>query len=782
MEAGTRLGPYEIVSRLGAGGMGEVWKAHDTRLGRFVAVKVLTGSNEPEARRRLVREAQIASKLTHPNIATLHDVGTERDVDYLVMELLQGETLLDRLAKGPLPPPEAFRVGHEIATALAHAHSLGFVHRDLKPSNIFLTASGTKLLDFGLARSAPSAAGTDASGLETASALTTPGTVLGTAGYMSPEQVRGAPADSRSDVFSFGAVLYEALSGRRAFAGDTAVESLHAILRAEPPPLDTRGGASGLAPLLGRCLAKDPADRFPSGVELAAALRTAADDTSGPPGLRTPTRRFPVGRFRKIAITVAGLALALVVGLVYRRAGVRQRLDSLAILPFANATGDPALAYLSDGLAENLIQTLARAPNLRVMAMSSVARFRGVADPLAVGRELGVGGVLTGSVRSLGGTLSVSAALVDAADGRQLWGETFERTGGRIPALQSEIAGEIVRALRLRLSGEDYRRLAKAPTGNREAYLAYLKGRHFWAKRTEADLQKAIDLFRSALDQDAAYAPAWAGIAAAWDVYAYSGYRPPFEAFPRAKDAARKALEIDPENAEALAVLAHVTMLADEDFDEAEKLFRRSLAIDPNNADARHWYAHLLSQRGRSDESFEQAKKLLDLEPLSLLANIHLAEELAFQKKWPEMVEQIRKTIDLDPSAPSTRHQAGHMLLSAGKVPEAIAEYESARRLDPGSPTIQLALASALVQSGRAAEAEVLFAGNFAIRRERFVSPVLLAAVAAQLGKKDEAFLLLGEAVRAGQRARQRVAADSRFESLRDDPRLEAIPRAAPAP
>ncbi len=599
---------------------------------------------------------------------------------------------------------------------------------------------------------------------------------------MSPEQVRGAPADSRSDVFSFGAVLYEILSGRRAFPGDTAVESLHAILKAEPPPVDTTGGSAALAPILGRCLAKNPAGRFPSGVELLAALRSVPDDASSRPDLHSRARRLPAGRSRMIAISVAGLALALAIGLVYRRAGVRQRLDSIAILPFTNATGDATLGYLSYGLAESLIQTLARAPSLRVMAMSSVARFREAPDPRSVGRELGVGGVVTGTVRSFGDTLSVSVALVDAADGRQLWGETFERTGGRIPALQSDIAGEIVRALRLRLSKDDYRRLAKAPTGNREAYLAYLKGRHFWAKRTEADLQKAIDLFRSALDHDASYAPAWAGIAAAWDVYAYSGYRPPFEAFPRAKDAARKALEIDPENAEALAVLAHVTFLADENFDEAEALFRKSLAIDPNNADARHWYAHLLSQRGRSDESFEQAKKLLNLEPLSLLANIHFAEELADQKKWPEMVEQIRKTIDLDPSAPSTHHQAGNMLLRAGKVSEAIAEYESARRLDPGSPTIQLALASALVQSGRAAEAAVLYAGNFALRRERFVSPVLLAAVAAQLGKRDEAFLLLGEAVRAGQPARQRVAADSRFESLRNDPRLEAIPRAAHAP
>jgi eukaryotic-like serine/threonine-protein kinase len=695
VEAGTRLGPYETVSRLGAGGMGEVWKAKDTRLGRSVAIKVLKGSNDPEARRRLVREAQIASKLTHPNIATLHDVGAEGDVDFLVMELLEGETLLERLGKGPLPAPEALRVGREIAAALAHAHGLGFVHRDLKPSNVFLTASGTKLLDFGLARTAPSAAGVDASGLETASALTTPGTVLGTVGYMSPEQVRGAPADSRSDVFSFGAVLYEMLSGRRAFPGDTAVESLHAILKAEPPPLDTKGGPAGAAPLLARCLAKNPVERFPSGVELATALRSVPDDATGTPAGRSPARRLPVGRSGKIAITAAGLALAVVVGLVYRRAGVRQRLDSLAILPFANATGDPALAYLSDGLAESLIQTLARAPNLRVMAMSSVARFRGAADPLAVGKELGVGGVLTGSVRSLGDTLSVSAALVDAADGRQLWGETFERTGGRIPALQSEIAGEIVRALRLRLSGEDYRKLAKAPTGDREAYLLWLQGRYRLEKRTDAEIQKALELFRRALDRDPTYAQAWAGTAAAWNILAYTGLRDPDEAFPRSQDAARKALELDPSNADALAVLAHVTLLYENNAEESEKIFRKALAIDPNAVDARHWYAHLLSRTGRLAEAAQEGKRLLELEPLSLVANLHKAEELNAEGRLDDAAAQLRKTIDLDPGFYPAWMTLGKIETERGRSREAVAALREASRLEPSSPRLKKWLAEA---------------------------------------------------------------------------------------
>ena len=676
--------------------MGEVWKARDTRLGRLVAIKILKDlGQDAEGRRRLVREAQIASKLTHPNICTLHDVGAEGDVDYLVMELLEGETLLERLARGPLPPGDALRVGREIAAALAHAHGLGFVHRDLKPSNVFLTPSGTKLLDFGLARPGGPAAQGVVSTLETASALTAPDTVLGTAGYMSPEQVRGAPADSRSDVFSFGAVLYEMLSGRRAFPGDTAVESLHAILKEEPPSLDTRRGSSGLARLLVRCLAKDPTDRYASGAELAAALRSLPDAASESPAASLPARRLPAGRIGKIAITVVGLALAVSVGLVYRRAGVRQRLDSLAILPFTNATGDATLAYLSDGLAESLIQTLARAPNLRVMAMSSVARFRGAADPLAVGKELGVGGVLTGSVRSLGDTLSVSAALVDAADGRQLWGETYERTGGRIPSLQSEIAGEIVRALRLRLSGEAYRRLAKAPTEDREAYLLWLQGRYRLAKRTDAEIQKALDLFRQALDRDPTYAQAWAGTAAAWDVFAYTGLRDPDEAFRRSRDAARKALELDPSNTDALAVLAHVTWLFEKNAMESERIFRQALAIDPNAADARHWYAHFLSQTGRLAEAAEQGKKLLELEPLSLVANLHKAEELHAERRLDDAAAQLKKTIDLDRTFYLAWMTLGRIEMERGHPHEALAALREASRLETSSPRLKKWLAEA---------------------------------------------------------------------------------------
>ncbi len=696
---GSSLGPYEILSRLGSGGMGEVWKARDTRLGRLVALKVLKrGDGDSESRRRLIREAQIASRLTHPNVCTLHDVGSDGEIDYLVMELLEGQTLLDRLLSGPLPEEELLRAARGMAAGLAHAHAAGFVHRDLKPSNVFLTPSGAKLLDFGLARGGVFLPGGDVSAAPTASALTTPGTVMGTVGYMSPEQVRGESAGPASDVFSFGAVLYEMATGKRAFQGETAVETLHAILKTDPPPLaaSRRVESRELQPIVDRCLAKDPSARFGSGADLAGALGGLPVLPAAPPR----PRRLP-HRVLRIGITVAGLLLATAVGVLWSRTRRSPPLDSLAILPLANATGNTDLDYVGEGLTEDLIRTMAQVPDLRVMAESTVGRYRGAAvDPLAAGRDLHVRAVLTGSVRSLGDRLAVSVSLVDAGDGRHLWGETYERSGGKIPALEAEIAGEIASALRLRISGDARRQIGKVPTEDRDAYLLNLKGRYHWAKRTEADLAEALDFFRRALDRDPSYAPAWAGLAATWDVLGYVGYRSPDEAFPRARDAARKALAIDPEDAGALAVLAHVTWLHDHDAAASEALFRKALRIDPSSVDAHHWYAHFLSQTGRRDESFEQGKRLLELEPLSLVANLHLAEELDLQGRADEAAEQLKKTLDLDRNFYPAWFTLGKLEMARGRPTDALAAFREVERLEPNAPSLKKALAEAVAAAG----------------------------------------------------------------------------------
>ena len=679
--------------------MGDVWKARDTRLGRLVAIKVLKrGDADPGSRTRLLREAQIASRLTHPNICTLHDVGSDGETDYLVMELLEGETLLERLLRGPVEGDELLRVAREMAAGLAHAHASGFIHRDLKPSNVFLTPSGTKLLDFGLARGGPALGDDGASRSATASVLTTPGVVMGTVGYMSPEQVRGEPAGPASDVFSFGAVLYEMATGKRAFRSDTAVETLHAILKSDPPPVSASGARvpAVLEAVTKRCLAKEPAQRFASGADLLEGLRAPAAE---------PVPALPAAgagrRVRNVAIKAAGLILAAAVGVVWSRARRSPPLDSLAILPFTNATGTAELDYVSDGLSESLIRTMAQLPEVRVMAASTVARFRNAAvDPIAAGRHLNVKAVLTGAVRSAGDRLGVSVSLVDTRDGRHLWGESYEREGAKVPALQADIAAEIARALRLQPSGEARRQMSKVPTVDRDAYLLYLKGRYHWAKRTGADLARALDLFRQALDRDPAYAPAWAGLAATWDVLGYVGYRPRDEAFPRAKDAARKSLEIDPLNAGALAVLAHVTWLYEHDAAASEALFRKALEIDSSSVDANHWYAHFLSQTKRLDESFQAGKKLLELEPLSLVANLHLAEELELQGRLDDAADQLAKTIELDRSFYPAWLVLGKLELARGRPREALAALREVERLEPDAPSLEKALAEALAASG----------------------------------------------------------------------------------
>ncbi|HQR67790.1 MAG TPA: tetratricopeptide repeat protein, partial [Thermoanaerobaculia bacterium] len=406
-------------------------------------------------------------------------------------------------------------------------------------------------------------------------------------------------------------------------------------------------------------------------------------------------------RLRKALLPVAGLLLAAAAVVLWSLAKRSAPLDSLAVLPFANGTGSPELDYVAEGLGESLVRTMAQVPGLRVMASSTVSRFRGPAvDPLAAGRQLGVRAVLTGTIRGLADRLTVTASLFDARDGRHLWGETYERTGERIPALEADLAAEIATALRLRLSGDARRQIAKVPTADRDAYLLYLKGRYHWAKRTGADLGKALDLFRQALDRDPAYAPAWAGLAATWDVLAYTGWRPRDEAFPRAKEAARKALEIDPSNAAALAVLGHVALLYEKDNPASEAYFRKALELDPADVDAHHWYAHFLQQNGRLTESFAEARKLLDLEPLSLVANLHLAEALDAQGRTEEAVLQLKKTIDLDRSFYPAWLILGRTELKRGRPKEAVAALREAERLEPDAPTLAQSLAEALAAAG----------------------------------------------------------------------------------
>ena len=679
--------------------MGEVYRARDTRLDREVALKVVAARHgeDQDALRRFAREAKIAARLTHPNVCTLFDAETDGAVAYVVLELLEGETLAARIARGPIAEAEACRIGADVARGLARAHELGFVHRDLKPQNVFLTATGAKILDFGLARSGSAAA---AEHDETASLLTEAGLLLGTVGYMAPEQLRGEPPAAAADLWALGCVLYECLAGRRTFGGRSAQETFAATLTRPPewgalPPALT----PSMRALLERLLDKDPATRL---ADAAAAERALSGGSvpSGPAGAPAAPRRFTA--LSAFAIFAVLLAAAAAVWFVRRG---RAPIDSLAVLPFSSSGSDAEVADLCASISDSVTARISQAPNLRVMAASAVARFAGAGtDPLAAARELGVRAVVTGRAVGRSGRVSITAELVDARDGRHLWGEKYERPLESIAALPAEIAAAVAGKLRLPLSAEDRTRLARKETVSREAYELWLRGRQFWSSgRRESDLEKGLGYFEKAREADPGYARAWTGIAETWDVFGYTHRRPVPDAYEKAKAAARKALEFDPDLADAHAVLAHATMLTG-DPRAAEQGFRRALELDANSLNALHWYSHLLMDQKRWDESLALSKRLLELDPLGWW-NVHLGEHYRAKGDLTLALSHFRRAVDLDHDNAAARWQLGRALLEGGRTAEAIPELETARRLDPDSSDYRTELAGAYEKAGRAADA-----------------------------------------------------------------------------
>ncbi|MEK6324036.1 MAG: protein kinase [Acidobacteriota bacterium] len=582
--AGTTISHYRILSRLGAGGMGEVYLAEDTKLARQVAIKVLPAGSiaDERAHKRLIREAQSAATLDHPNICSIYEVGEEGSRSFIVMQYVKGETLAGRIQRNPMNLQEALDVAAQVADALTEAHSQGIIHRDIKPQNIMITARGqVKVMDFGLAKVVKERSLT-VSEAETESLLTEPGTIIGTVPYMSPEQVRGETLDSRSDMFSFGAVVYEMVSGRQPFAAESAAATTSAILTTEPLPLArySREAPAELERIVSKALRKDREERYQSARDLLIDLKSlkhhrdleaeverskksiSVAATGGQAiGERTkesatPTREALAPATSSIEYVITGvlrhkvpfaaLALALItlagVG-VYLLSSGGKAIDSVAILPFVNVSADPNTEYLSDGITESLISSLSQLPNLKVMSRSSAFRYKGrEIDPQAVGRELKVQAVLTGRVVQRGEGLAISLELVDARDNRQLWGEQYNRKLSDILAVQAEISREISQKLRLRLSGAEQKQLTKHHTENAEAYQLYLKGRHHWNKLAEEETKKAIEYFNRAIESDPSYVLAYAGLADCYSHLVLFGSSPQKDTFPKAKAAAMKAI------------------------------------------------------------------------------------------------------------------------------------------------------------------------------------------------------------------------------------------------
>jgi len=773
---GTRLGPYEILAPLGAGGMGEVYRARDTRLDRDVAIKVLPEhpAKDPQALARFEREAKAVAALSHPNILALYDVGDHQGVSYAVTELLEGETLRARLAQSAIPWRKAVELGTAVAGGLAAAHSKGIIHRDLKPENIFLTSDGrVKILDFGLARWKPKpSAPADAA----ATGETEAGTVMGTLGYMSPEQIRGIAADARSDIFSLGCVLYEMVTGQRAFARPTAPETMAAILNEDTPHLADSGKEipPDLQGIIHHCLEKNAEQRFQSARDLAFALRAAGG--SGGAGVSALPRngRKPLNHW-----IWAGVAIVLLAGgsFFVWRATSGKAIDSLAVLPFVNVGADPNTEYLSDGITENLINSLSQIPKLRVVPRGRVFRYKGrETDTEKIGRELNVRAVLTGRVVQRGDSLNIQTELVDVAADSQLWGQQYNRKFSEIIPVQEEIAKEVSEKLHLRPTGEEQKRLTKRYTENPEAHQLYLKGRYYWSRRTGETLKRAAEYFQQAIDKDPGYALAWAGLADCYAVYGALEVLSPVEAGPRAKEAANRALELDETLAAPHAALGFAKTVYDWDWSGGEREFKRAIELNPTYATAHQWYSVDLTVTGRLDEAIAEMKRAQEADPLSLMESAVAGRTFYFARRYDQAIEQLLKTIEMDPKFLRAHWWLAVAYEQVGRHEEAIAECEKALSLfrEPG---LLGALAWAYAVSGKRAEAQKLVVELKELSKRRYVDPFDVALVYVGLGDKAQEFEWLEKAYEDHSFNLTWIKVDPRLDSLRGEPRFQDLLR-----
>jgi eukaryotic-like serine/threonine-protein kinase len=772
LSAGQKLGPYEILAPIGAGGMGEVYRARDSRLNREVAVKVLPGdlAQDPQFLACFEREAKAVAALSHPNLLVLYDVGSQEGISYAVTELLEGETLRERLARGAFPWRKVAEIGAAIADGLAAAHSKGIVHYDIKPANIFLTSDGrVKILDFGLAQQR-TARGPD----EETATMTEIGKVMGTIGYMSPEQVRGQKAEAASDIFSLGCALYEMASGRRAFSGESATDTMAAILKEEPSALADSGKqiSPELERVIERCLAKNPAQRFHSAHDLAFALR-GLSSSAAERSLAAPPRRR-----RGLAAAIVALLLILAAaGFYFWRNRASESIDSLAVLPFVNASGSPDADYLSDGITESLINSLSQLPNLKVMSRSAVFRYKGKEpDARAAGRELGVRAVLTGRIVQRGDNLQISAELVNVDDNSALWGEQYSRKLMDALAVQNDIGHEIVGMLKLRLSSQQMTQMAKRQTDNPEAYQLYLKGRYYAAKGDTENLNKGLDYFRQAIALDPNYALAYDGLSYYYQLVEEL-YFPVGEVMPKSKEAARKALEIDESIADSHVEMGNVYTFYDFDWTAAEREFKRAIELNPNYAPAHEYYSWLLVSVGRAGEALAESRRAEALDPLSLEISSVTAWWLYFTRRYDEAVIQLNKCLDLDPNYLFCYWFLGQTYIQQGRFPEAIAAQAKALQIDPRFNVARAESVRAFALSGKRAQAQRMFDDLLALSKSSHVSRYSLATIYAAFGENSHALDELEQAYAQRSFFLDFLKSDPELDTLRSEPRFQDLVR-----
>ena len=780
---GQTISHYRIVEQLGAGGMGVVFKAQDSRLERAVALKFLPEklAQQPQALDRFRREARAASALNHPGICTIYDIGEQDGRAFIAMEFIDGETLRNHIHGKPLPLDELLELGIEIADALEAAHAEGIIHRDIKPANIFVTKRGrAKVLDFGLAKLVPKGITGADSEADSQDSNSIVGIISGTPSYMSPEQVRGDGLDSRTDIFSLGLVLYEMATGRQAFGGGTGGIIIEAVLTRPPAPVRSINPAipPRLEEIIDKALHKNRDQRYQHAADLGADLQRLkreidsgsrpGDDASQSAAISNAGPLSSSGEHKSHTSTDDTRALR------GRRAS--RTIDSLAVLPFDNASRDPDYEYLSDGITASLINILATVPKLRVMAQSTVFRFKGRAiDPQAVGRDLNVRAVLTGRVMQSGGSLRIGAELVDVPTGSQLWGAQYDRKSGDIFAIEDDISNEISEKLKLQLTHAQKKRLTRHHTEDPEAYRIYLKGRHHWNRWTEEGFYKAIEYFQQAVEKDPAYALAYAGLADSYVLLGWNSYLPPKDAFPKAKTAALTALQFDPDLGEAHTPLAAVLWLHDWQWPEAQKEFKRSLELNPNYPTANHWYAEYVMTMGRHAEAIAKIKNSQTLDPLSLIINVAIGRDYYLARRYDEALEHLLQTVELDPNYPVTYWVVGLLYITTGRYDLAIAAGEKAVTLSGGSPLMRAALAHSYGKARRKKEALQILDDLTNLAQCKYVAPHFFAGIHIGLGENDRALDYLEKSYEDHSHWLIYLHIDPVMDDLRNEPRFQDL-------